>query len=504
MTESMAPEVSASAAERSAPSAPGAPGPRSDRRLRGRLGVWAVVFLVLAAASPLGVMGGTVPIGISVGNGVAFPIAFIAGLLILLVFAVGYTTLTKYVRNAGAFYSYIAKGLGTKTGLGAAFLATVAYTAETIAVYGLLAGGAVSLFDSWGVHIPWGVFAVASVLIVGILGYFHINITATVCAIFMMGEVLIILALDIAVFLHGGGPEGFSTGFAKPSSIMSGAPGLALLFAFLSYLGVDATAVYRNESRDPDRTIPRATYLAVILIGAFYIASTWALISAWGDSKAVQVAGSNPVGMVPDAVRRYLGGAAEQIVQVLFVTSLFICVLAFHNIVSRYLFTLSNRAALPERLGRAHGKHGSPHITSSIVSIVSIAGVIIALALRLDPVNDLYTWLAGTCTVGFILLLMGTAASSIPFFLRQRRLGTLNENSWHAFLAPAISVVLLIGVFVLVLINLKSLVGDSLSAAITVLAVLAIACVGGVLVGYLRPTISLDVDEDEGEMEPAT
>ncbi len=487
-------EIKASAPRHEAAVAP-------STRLKGNLNVWAIVFLVAAAAAPLGVMSGTIPIGISIGNGAAFPITFVVSGILLLLFAVGYTTLTKYVPNAGAFYAYIAKGLGNRIGLGSAFLAVVAYLAETIAVYGLLAAGVDSLLGSWGIHLPWQIYAVISLAVVSFLGHRHIDLTAKVLGTVMIFEVGIILILDIAVIVRGGGPEGISTAFLDPSTIMSGAPGLALLFAFLSFLGVEATAVYRNEARQPNRTIPRATYLAITLIGIFYLVSTWLLISAWGDSAASKVASDNPVAMLPEAMRTYVGAFGEQVTMVLFVSSLFACVLAFHNIVSRYIFTLANRAALPKRLGHAHTKHGSPYLPSAVVSVIALLAIVIASILGLDPVTQLYTWLAGACTVGFIFLLISVSVSSIPFFIKQRKREAFAESTWAAFIAPGLSALCLIGTFALVMMNLSDLVGGR-SAAIIVLAILLVAYTLGIVVAAMRPQVVIDISEDENEIEP--
>ena len=52
-------------------------------------------------------------------------------------------------------------------------------------------------------------------------------------------------------------------------------------------------------------------------------------------------------------------------------TSLFACILSFHNIVARYIFTLANRGMFPARLGGVRtGAHGSPHVASGVDSIV--------------------------------------------------------------------------------------------------------------------------------------
>ena len=75
--------------------------PSEPRRLRGNLGVASIVFMVVAAAAPLGVIGGVVPLGIASGNGAGFPATFIVATLILLFFSVGFTAMTPLCRGGG-------------------------------------------------------------------------------------------------------------------------------------------------------------------------------------------------------------------------------------------------------------------------------------------------------------------------------------------------------------------------------------------------------------------
>src|SRR3954447_23976790 len=74
------------------------------RKLRGNLGVASIVFMVVAAAAPLGVIGGVVPLGIASGNGAGFPATFVVATVVLLFFAVGFTAMTPFVEDAGAFF----------------------------------------------------------------------------------------------------------------------------------------------------------------------------------------------------------------------------------------------------------------------------------------------------------------------------------------------------------------------------------------------------------------
>jgi amino acid transporter len=480
-------ESGAAAAE--GDSAPGSP----HRKLRGTLGVWGIVFVVVAAASPLGVIGGPVPLGIASGNGTGFPAIFVISTVIVLLFAVGFTALTPHVPDAGAFYSYIGKGLGKVTGFGFAFVALISYLALEIGVYGLIGQGAQALFASYGApQINWGVYALITLAIVAFLGHRNIDLSRNVLGVLLIAEVAIVLVLD-AVVAATGGAEGPSRGIVTPADIVSGAPGIALLFAFLSFIGFEATAVFRDEARDPLRTIPRATYLALILIGVFYTVSTWALITAWGDSQVVARATANPSALLPDATERYLGAAGLHVVQVLFVTSLFACILSFHNIVARYVFTLSNRNVFPEHLGEAHPDHRSPHLASGLDTVIVAVFIVAGLILGLDPVTQFYTWLAGISTVGIVILLIATSAAVLAFFARRARAGELELSVWRVFVAPGVGLLGLVAVFWLILQNLPSLVGNSTPVAIGAVALLVVVFALGAVIAARRPQVTLDV-----------
>lgn len=446
--------------------------------LRGRLGVASIVFIVVAAASPLGVIGGPVPLGIAFGNGAGFPTAFLVVTAVLLLFAVGFTSATPFVREPGAFFAYVGAGLGRGAGLGAAFAALLSYLALEAGVFGLVGPGAAELLSSYGVpELPWWVYAAVCFAVVAVLGHFNVELSGRVLAVLLIAEVAIVLVLDAVVVFSGGGPEGFSTGFADPQQIVSGAPGFAILFAILSFTGFEATAVFRDEARDPDRTIPRATYLALVLIGVFYAVSSWALISANGESGIVALATDNAGTLLASTTATYLGTVGGHLIQVLFVTSLFACILSFHNIASRYVFTLARRGVLPARLGLgdAHGRHGSPARASLATSIVVGALVALAAVASLDPITQFYTWLGGISAVGIVLLLALTSAAVLALFRRTDH----GLGRWKTRVAPALALVGLLAFVVIIFQNLPVLVGEEgygpFSWGIVALFVLAFA-----------------------------
>jgi amino acid transporter len=299
-----------------------------------------------------------------------------------------------------------------------------------------------------------------------------------VLAVLLTAEIAIVAVLD-AVIVARGGDHGLSAGIVTPDAVFSGSLGIGLLFAIISYVGFEATAIFRDEARDPERTIPRATYLALVLIGVFYTVTSWALISAWGDEAAVAQATDEGGTFLGDTAARYIGVFGADLITVLYFTSLFACILAFHNVVSRYVFALSQRNVLPESLSRPHPEHGSPHRASLWISGFVAVSVLLAVLFGLDPAGQFYTWFAGATTVGVVVLMIATSVAVLVFFARDRR----GHSVWRVRIAPAAGLFGLLAALTLILSNLRDLVGGSSVLAWVIVSLLAAAFVAGAVVG---------------------
>ena len=82
------------------------------------------------------------------------------------------------------------------------------------------------------------------------LGYRNINLSSRVLAVLLTAEIAIVAVLDLVIVVQGG-DHGLSTGIVSPHAILSGSLGIGLLFAIISYVGFEATAIFRDEARDP-------------------------------------------------------------------------------------------------------------------------------------------------------------------------------------------------------------------------------------------------------------
>ena len=454
-------------------------------RLTGTLGVGSIVFMVVAAAAPLTVVAGSVPLGIALGNGAGYPSLYAGSAVILLLFAVGFVAMTRHVPNAGAFYTYVGQGLGRAAGLGTAFLALLTYTAIQGAVYGYLGFALNELFTSYGApSLPWWPWTAVAIVVVALLGYRHIDLSSKVLGVLLVAEIAVVLVLDAAIVLRGGDDaEGLSTGTFHLSTVTSGAPGIGLMLAMAGFIGFEATAVFRDEARDPDRTIPRATYAALVLIGVFYSVSAWAVVSGWGDRGGLAEAAKDPGGMVAATTERYVGSVAGHVVQALLVSSLFACVLSFHNVLSRYLFSLGNSAVLPAGCGRSHPRHRSPHVASVLQTVSAAVLMLVCASAGLDPVAEVFAWLSGAATAGILGLMLLTCVAVLVFFHRSK----VDTRIWNTRIAPILGLVGLAACLYLTVANLPLLVGGSHALAYVIDALLVLSFVAGPVLAAARP-----------------
>lgn len=469
----------------------------AGNRLKGRLGLASIVFMVVAAAAPLSVVGGPVPIAFATGNGAGVPMMFILTGIVLVLFAVGYTTMSRFVPSAGAFYSYTFIGLGKRVGIGTGYAALLSYLSLYIGVFGLLGPAIDGLVTAaGGPSLPWWVWSVLALIAITAVGFFNINLSGKVLAVLLVAEVAIVLILDAAILFTGAQGGGLSTGFLDPSVVFSGAPGVAFLFGVLGFIGIEATAVFRDEAKDPEKTVPRATYLAVIFISAFYALTSWLMVSGAGDEEVVKIATDSPDDLIFMLTQQYAGMVFVDIMRVLFVTSTIACLLTFHNVSARYVFSLSNRGVLPKAFRDVHPRFGSPRTAGITVGIVTLASILLGVAFQLDAINEFYTWLVGLASLGYVLLLIVTTISVLVFFRRNKVV-----SMWKGLIAPALALLGLLIALILILSNLLSLVGGSGTVATTVVISLVIAFVLGPIVVALRPNAGWDLDSTEEEVE---
>lgn len=392
-----------------------------DTGLRGNMNVLEVMFTVIAYNGPAVVLMGFIPVAILLGNGLGTPALFIAvGLLILLV-ASGLMKVSSTLKRPGGFYAFITAGLGREAGLASGFGAIVTYFAALISVYAL-AGIALSdivtiIFN--GPELPWPVGGLLVLILVTVLGHYNISFSAKALVVLLGFEFLLIVSYCIAVFAQGGA-SGITFESFQPEHIFSGSLAIGGLFAVGLFGGFEATVIFREEVKNPERTIPRATYGVVILLTLMYATTYFAFINAYGANVVMDVLADNVVSVSGESVREYVGDFAYVAAVLLLFTSSVALALAAHNILSRYVFNLAADGIFPKKFGVGHTKHVSPHRASLAVSIASLI-VLVILIITAIPKDGLYGYLAGIYSYGMLFMMTLVSLAIAVFLLRKVR-----------------------------------------------------------------------------------
>ncbi len=447
------------------------------------LGVGAVTFLVISAAAPLTAVAGGVPISMLLGNGAGIAGSFAIVTAVLLLFAIGYVAMARHVKNAGAFYAYAARGLGGRMGGASAMIAILSYNAMQIGVLGLLGAASAGTFNPLiGMDVPWWAWSLIAVAIVAILGYRQVDLSAKILMVLVLLEYLIVLIIDAAIFLKGG-DAGLTAAPFSMSQIMSGSPAVGILFCFAAFIGFEATTIYSEEARDPERTVPRATYISVLLIGVFYMITAWLMAAGAGVDKLVPTLQGlkDPTTFLFELAGRYVGEPVPTIMGFLFVSSLFAAVLAFHNGVARYKYVAGREGILPDSVGVTHAQFQSPYVGSMIQTVIAVVIVALFAYLQLDPVLAMFTWLTQLGTLGILGLMAVTSFSVIGFFLRN---GNQGENNVVTKLLPAVCGLVLVYLFVYIFAHFGDLTGAAGSLGVILPSLVLVAAVIGFLLSH--------------------
>ncbi|MBE1471837.1 amino acid permease [Kibdelosporangium phytohabitans] len=428
----------------------------SSALARNRLGVSSIVFFIVSAAAPLTVIGSGAVLTFANTKTIGIPIAYATIAVVLTVFAVGYVAMSRHITNAGAFYTYVAQGLGRVPGVGASFVAVVAYNAMQVGLYGGFGAVLAGHLKSWfGWNVAWWALALLAWLVIAVLGVLRIDFNSKVLAVLLTAECLIMLVFN-AVELTNPADGTVTFDSLSPSNLVTAGVGALLVTAVTGFVGFEGGAVYAEESRDPKRTVARATYIAVAFVGVLYAVSAWALTVAVGPDKIVGAAGEQQADLIFNVNAGFLGRWIVDIGRVLIVTSLFAALVSFHNTVARYLFALGREQVLPARLGSTNRRTGSPYVGSLVQSVLAFVVIMVFAVAGLDPLIDLMYIGTTFGGLGVIILMALTSVSVVGYFARRK---DVDENAWRKFVSPVIAAVLLLVVLYLTLDQYSTLLG---------------------------------------------
>jgi amino acid transporter len=459
-----------------------------------------VLFCIVTGAAPLAAMLFNVPVA-TLGGGYASPAAFLVATVALTIFSVGYIAMARRVTSAGGFYTFVSRGLGRVPGLGAGLLIALCYmvfSAAVLGVTGYFASTTVATLT--GVDLPAWIYMVVLLALISLFALFHIEFTAKVLGVLLVGEVLVLIVMAVGIFAVGGA-EGFSLAPLNPANIFdnpaavevfgAGAGGIALFGAFWSWVGFEMAPNYAEETRDPHKIAKTATYGSVIGLGVFYVIMSYAFVTGWGLTGSATAVKSQFSGEIASAfyplTDRYVGSWATLLMEILIVTGSFACTMSFYNTGARYLFALGREGVLPAALARTSSRRSPATASMTVTAFVAVYCLAFTIY---DPSTagallKLGTWSPLLGVLGILAVQALVSIAIIRYFLTTAR---DDFHWWTTLVAPVIGFAAMVGACVLLVANRGDLSGAADAVYIQVLPwmVLAVFVIGMVLALALR------------------
>jgi len=337
-------------------------------------------------------------------SGEATPFVYLVCVIALLIAASGIVEMAREFPSAGAFYTYVTRGLGPRAGFVTGGLIFVAYALLPPAEVGLIGSYLQSTFRAeFDVNIPWWLIGMVPAGLMIFLAFEGIRSSLRTALVLFTIEVCIVLLMAFIV-VGNGGHDGLSLHPLSPAASPNGFSGLTtgFVFAALSFVGFEAAATLAAESRDPRRIVPRAVLLSVAGVGLLYVFCIWAEVNGLGAKATNALDGASTPWN--DLAATYASWMKWPVI-VASVSSMFAVMINSANGIVRILNTMGREGLLPKAFAFIHPRHLTPSH-----AVLATGAFAIGLALVVGAIaGGLGEPLAGASVYGYLGFLLTLA-----------------------------------------------------------------------------------------------
>ena len=306
--------------------------------------------------------------GWNYGWGVAGTIGMLIATLIVTVlyisFIFSFTELTTSIPNAGGPFTYAYKALGPFGGLIAGYATLIEFLFATPAIAYALGSYIHFLMPSMNVMYTaigcYVVFTAINMLGIKESAFFTLLVTLLAVVELLVYMGIVAPHFQLENFMKDSLPFGWSGVFA------------ALPFAIWLYLAIEGVSMVAEETKDPQRTIPKGYMagIATLVVLALGVMILTGGITNWQNLTKIDY-------VLPEAVGIALG-KENALAKVFAGIGLFGLIASFHSIIltySRQLFSLAREQYLPSALAKLHPRFQTPNtalIVGAVIGIIAI------------------------------------------------------------------------------------------------------------------------------------
>jgi amino acid transporter len=433
----MGSQRAAKGARMAASSSPGS----SAGLAKGAIGLREVLFQAVTSMAPAGAVALSIALGATYAGG-ALPLAVLLALVGCLLVASSIGQLAKHLPSAGSIYTYPAAGIHPSIG----FLVGWGYSLiemligpTTMVLFGYLVASVTQFDFHWPFTTVWVIFMIVAALLIAGINFRGVTISAGTGTVLGALEISVFLVLAIWLIVKAGSHNTASVftlhyatikGYSGFSGIVAGS-----IYTILAFIGFEAAAPLAEEARNPRRTIQTAVVTSCLVIGLFYVLTTYAGDVFFGPDKFVSFGalngGSPWIGLARD-----VWGVGWVIAFLAILNSTFANGNAGTLATTRTWFAMARVGVLPRPLAATHPRYRSPYV-GVIVQFVLTLAIGIPLGVHFGPVTT-FALLATILTGIMVAIYIVFNLSCIMYYLRFQR----SEFNWFLHLVvPVLGII---------------------------------------------------------------
>jgi len=391
---------------------------------RGAIGLREVLFQSVTSMAPAGAVALSIAAGATYAGG-ALPLAVVLALIACLLVATSIGQLAKHLPSAGSIFTYPAEAihpaLGFLVGWGYALVEAL-LGPITMVLCGYLIGSVCHSEFNWPFTTTWVIFMIVASILVAALNFRGVQVSARAGTILGSFEILVFLVLAVWLIAKAGSHNTGNVFTLHYATIKGykGFSGIAAgsIYTILAFIGFEASAPLAEEARNPRRTIQIAVVASCLVIGLFYVLTTYAGDVFFGPDKFVSFGGLGG-GSPWIQLARDAWGLGWVVAFLAILNSTFANGNAGTLATTRTWYAMGRIGLLPSPLARLHPRWNSPYV-GVLLQLVLTLVIGLPVGLKYGPTTA-FVLLATILTGVMIAIYMVFNLSCIFFYLRRQR-----------------------------------------------------------------------------------
>jgi amino acid transporter len=389
--------------------------------------VYGLIFMVPIA--PFGIFG-----SVFQASGGMVVLAYLVGAVGMAFTAASYAQMSRAFPVAGSVYTYAGRGIAQPVGFLAGWMVLLDYVLVPGLLY-LISGVAM---NSILPAVPVWAWVAAFVVLNTVVNYFGIETTARINKVMLVAE-LIVLAIFLVVgvvALANGAGRGFAfTPLYDSSTFSLGLVFGAVSIAVLSFLGFDGISTLAEENRDSARSVGRAMIAALAVAGLLFVVQTWVAALLVPDPQRLIAEGDAGGTAFYDAAAVAGGAWLSTLTAVATAVAWgFANSLVAQAATSRLLFAMARDRQLPAFLRRVHPRRRVPVNATLLVAVLSLV-----LGIYMSTREDGITLMSTLVNFGALSAFLILHVSVVVHYLVRRR----SKDYWRHLAVPVIGFLIL-------------------------------------------------------------